>query len=168
MQTAFTFRAFLGQDVTFTLKVNPTELPTQEATTRKALEGEWLAKSVWNHYEHPEDFDDNIYSRYTDYGYDTPEEMQRYFNNNGFFHFTVDNNYNLYLTTPGGVSAKTAFTVSDDGKYIYLECLLQNDGTYESVPEVYEISDTHCVILVRDAGYSSGVVRYQYIYYDKF
>ena len=158
----------LGQDVKFTLKVNPTELPTEEASTRKALEGEWLAKSVWNHYEYPADYDFDRYSTYTDYGYDTPEEMKRYFNNNGFYHFTVDNNYNLYLTTPGGVSAKTAFTVSDDGKYIYLECYKRPDGTYELVSEVYEISENNCTILVKDAGYSSGVVRYQYIYYDKF
>lgn len=163
-----TTQSVLGKDVTFTLKVNPAEFPTNEAATRKALEGEWLAQSVWNHYEYPVDYDFEHNSTYTDYGYDTPENVQNYFNNNGFYNFSVDNNYNLYMTTPGGVSAKTAFTVSEDGKYIYLECYKQPDGTYEIAPEVYEISDDKCTILVKDTGYSNGVVRYQYIYYDKF
>ncbi len=160
-------QSVLGKDVTFTLKVNPAEVPTQEATVRKSLEGEWTAKKVECKYVYPDDYDFDSYGSYTDYSYETEEDIVRYFNNNGFYHFTVDNNYNILLTTPSGVSAKSAFTVSEDGRYIYLESVKENDGTYAFVPEVYEISDTHCVILNPDRGYSYGVVRNQYIYYDK-
>lgn len=158
----------LGNDIFFTLKVNPVELPTAESATRKALEGEWLAQKVECKYKYPEDYD---YSNgtYTDYTREGEKEMIEYLNNNGFYNFSVDNDYNLYMKTPSGISTKTSFTVDEDGKKIYLECYRKADGTFEFIPEVYSISEDgkKCIILAYDKSYAHGVVREQYIYYDK-
>ena len=155
----------LGQDIKFTVKVNPSEEPDAESITRKALEGEWHAKKVEVKFTYEDDYEGSTYDGYT---YEDPENVKNWFNNNGFYKFSVDNDYNLYTETPDGVTAKSAFFVSEDGKYIYLESVYSN-GEYYFVPEVYEIDNVNntCIIYACNEDWYTGVDRHQYLYYDR-
>lgn len=161
----------LGNDIIFTLKVNPVELPTAESATRKALEGEWLAKKVEIYrYNNPEDLNYENNERYLYNTITDANELSAWFNNNGFYQFSVDNNYNIYMTTSSGVSSKSSFTLDEDGKKIYLECYKNQDGTFILIPEVYNINEEtkECIIyLYEENFYSDGTARAQYLYYDK-
>lgn len=155
----------LGKDIKFTVKVNPAEEPDAESMTRKALEGEWHAKKVEIKYTYEEGYEGSTYSDYT---YEDPENVKNWFNNNGFYKFSVDNDYNLYTETPDGVTAKSSFFVDDEGKCIYLQSFYE-DGEYYFVPEVYELDDEDktCIIYALNKNWYSGVDRHQYLYYDK-
>ena len=155
----------LGDDIRFTVMVNEVEDASEGAIVRKELEGNWLATKVYNHYVYPDDYTGS--HSYSDYTYDTPEDVEDYFSNNGFYQFTVDNNYNITTTDPQGNSKTGAFTVDDDGN-IYLDSYKTGDS-YSIIPQVYEI-DTEaqtCTIYLIDRTYSDGVYREQYIYYDR-
>lgn len=156
----------LGDDIMFNVKVNPIEEPTAGAAIRKDLEGEWLAKKVDVHYEYVEGY---AGPNYTDFTREDPAVVEEWFQNNGFYKFSVDNDYNITMKTPSGVVATSSFTVDDDG-YIYLEAYKTADG-YTLVPKVHEIdSDNNiCIIELIEEDYSGneGMTRIQHLYYDR-
>lgn len=158
----------LDEDIKFTLSVNALESPSEGASIRKALEGNWLAKKIEITYEYPEGFEES--NKNTPYSYDTENEVKSYFNDNGFYKFTVDNDYNLYTTTPDGTSGTTKFTVDDDG-YIYLEAYDNHDGTYDVLPRVKEIKEDtqECIIELREDNYYNNTRydRVETITYDR-
>lgn len=155
----------LGNDIMFTYKVNETEVPTEGAIARKALEGNWLVKKAEIKWQYDDDYVGSTYSEFTKEG---EEELKEWFQGNGFYQFVVDNNYNLTITTDSGQTIPTSFTVDDDMN-IYLEALKDPaTGEYPKI-KIHEINEEEntCTTLVIDDDYYSGVDRYVYYTYDR-
>ena len=154
----------LGQDIMFTVQVNASETPSTEATLRKELEGNWRAKKVVVTWRYHEGYDGVTYNEYTR---ETEDEVKKWFGNNGFYQFSVDNNYNITTTTASGVSSTCSFTV-DEENYIYIENYFIN-GEYQIIPRVHSIDEENniCIIETISENYYTDVDRIEHLYYDR-
>lgn len=164
----------LGETIKFTVSVNPWDEPSAGQTIRRQLEGNWLAKKVERTYIYPEGYE----------GYRQENEtisdetlVKNYFGGNGFYQFSVDNNYVIHMTTPDGTQSSSAMTVDDEGK-VYLEAFrdLNSETGYYFIPIIDMVDDENKKSITRideikTTSYNEETVEYIYrqlFYYDKF
>lgn len=174
----------LGENIKFTVKVNPWNEPEQGEILRRQLEGSWKANHVTVTNIYPDEVPANY--RQEDITYTDPERVKQYFNGNGFYEFTVDNNYIIHMTTPDGLKTESSMTVDNDGN-IYLEAFKDpsNASGYEVIPVIQEVNDAeHTAITYIDnqrngtwyeydddnnqIRHDYSYIRRQTFYYDKF
>ena len=175
----------LGSTIKFTMKMNPWGEPEGGEILRRQLEGSWLAKRVVVSYAYPDDVPEDEMN--SSYEYNTPDGVKSFFNGNGFYEFTVDNNYMIHMTTPEGLKAESAMTVDEDGN-VYLEAFREPSSAtgYSIIPVIQEVNDVeHTAITYveeEDDSYwdewdevSQTYIRHYYnyirrntFYYDKF
>lgn len=175
----------LGSTVKFTMKMNPWEAPEGGEILRRQLEGSWKARRVVVTYTYPENVPEEY--RTPSYEYTTPEGVKQFFGGNGFYEFTVDNNYMIHMTTPEGVKTESAMTVDEDGN-VYLEAFEDSneESGYMIIPVIQDVDDVnHTAITYVDETYSNwwnewdedngdwirhnyNYIRRNTFYYDKF
>lgn len=165
----------LGDKVKFTVSVNAWSEPSASATLSRQLEGDWLAKKVVRQWIYPEDWDESVD------GYKNSEreitdvdELKDWFGGNGFYQFSVDNNYTIHMTTPDGVKTESKMEVDEDGN-IYLEAYQipeNNGGGYYLIPQIVNIDDDNNIAITKiDEKETSNGKEYIYrqlFYFDKF
>ena len=166
----------LGENVKFTLKVNPWSEPTASATINRQLEGSWLAKKVIRQWIYPEDWDESTEGGKRLEQVITDEaELKDWFGGNGFYQFSVDNNYTIHMTTPDGVKTESKMEVDEEGN-IYLTAFERPEeygGGYYLVPQVVDIDDENNIAITKidQTEHANGGRDYTYrqvFYYDKF
>ena len=177
----------LGSTIKFTMKMNPWDAPEGGEILRRQLEGSWLAKRVVVSYAYPDDVPEDERASRPEREYTTPEGVKSFFNGNGFYEFTVDNNYMIHMTTPEGLKAESAMTVDQDGN-VYLEAFREpsSETGYSIIPVIQEVNDAeHTAITYVEEEYDSywyewdeenqNSIRHDYkyilrntFYYDKF
>ena len=165
----------LGENVKFTVKVNPWDEPTADATITRQLEGNWLAKRVVRQWIYPDDWDEAVdgYKRGEEEITD-PLNVQDWFGGNGFYQFSVDNNYNILMTTPDGAKTQSKMHVDEEGN-IYLEAFKDPDSDgYSIIPQVVSIDDENNIAITKvdqlehKNGSEKMYTYRQIFYYDKF
>lgn len=159
----------LGENIKFVVSVNPWSEPSASATLTRQLEGNWLAKKVIRTYDYPEEW--------AEYGYEdevteftSEADIKDWFGGNGFYQFSVDNNYNILMTTPDGAQTQSKMEVDEEGN-IYLEAFEYGNG-YLLVPRVVLIDDENHLAITeitetRTNSYGEYIYK-QTFYYDKF
>lgn len=167
----------LGEDVKFTLKVNPWSEPTASATLTRQLEGDWLAKKVIRQWIYPDDWDEMADgTKRSEVEITNEAELKDWFGGNGFYQFSVDNNYVIHMTTPDGVKTESHMEVDEDGN-IYLEAFVRPDqegGGYYLIPKVVSVDDENNIAVTQidrtehNNGSSKEYIYRQLFFYDKF
>ena len=173
----------LGETIKYTLRVNPWNLPEEGEILRRQLEGSWKADYIVEEFIYPEGVPES--EKKESFEYRNPERVKDYFGGNGFYEFTVDNNYVIHMVTPEGLKGESSMTVDDEGN-IYLEAFKDDRYVkgYSIIPVIQEVNDAeHTAITYIDNTNSDewyettdeGQVRhdYQYIrrqifHYNKF
>lgn len=160
----------LGENIQFIVSVKPWAEPTASATITRQLEGNWLAKKVIRTYDYPEEWAEHGYEdEVTEFT--SEADVKDWFGGNGFYQFSVDNNYNILMTTPDGVQTQSKMEVDEDGN-IYLEAFKPGD-TYLLVPKVVLIDDENHLAITEITETRTHSTYGEYIYkqtfyYDKF
>ncbi len=165
----------LGDGIKFVkVKVNPfDENSENEANMQKDLEGRWLAKKVEVTFTPNSNFSDGQYE-HAPFIKETESELKEWYNNNGFYQFTVDHNYNIFTTTPSGATSKSSFYVKEEvdenqktHMKIYLEAF-KYGNSYQIVPEVYSLDrqNNTCIIYLLNENWYAGEDRHQYMHYE--
>ena len=165
----------LGEDIKFTVSVNAWSEPSTSATLTKQLEGDWLAKKVVRQWIYPEDWDESVDGYKNSEVVITSEaDVKDWFGGNGFYQFSIDNNYTIHMTTPDGVKTESKMEVDEDGN-IYLEAYKipeSNGGGYYLIPQVVSIDDENNVAVTKideiRSNYGKEYTYRQFFYYDKF